>query len=190
MRCAPGEARFRQRAQEASALGERELAGSAITSSRLAAGPVAPPDLTRALAEIGELAGRRGGDVRERVQSLAAVLAEQRARLELASAGLGQEERALSLQAEGLRHHAYLAQQLDHGVESALATLAEDRAQAVRLEILFPLRRRHQELLTQLAVGTQALAAVRLTLSNNRAVINSIQAATHAALTAAGARPG
>lgn len=191
MRCASGEPRFRQREREVAALGRRELAAAAITSSRIPAAAPPASDLNRALAELAQVAARlarRQGDVqaqRERVQALVPELNDSKARLELASAELGQEERALTLQADGLRHHAYLAQELDRALEAALPQLPDEQARTVRGEILFPVRQRRQDLLLQLAIVSQALAAVRLTISNNRSVIHSVETATMTALAAA-----
>ncbi len=101
--------------------------------------------------------------------------------LEADNAAISQEERALWTEMETLRQYAYLARTLDESLErriDALATTDAARGRALREDVLFPVRHRLQDILTQLAVAAQGYAALRVVRQNNQEVIRAIHTAT------------
>ena len=97
------------------------------------------------------------------------------------NAVIGQEQRSLWMGMETLRQYAYMAERVDAELERRIAALESSDpggARLVREDMLFPVRQRRQDLLTQLAVATQGYAALRVVEQNNLAVIRSIQSAT------------
>jgi Uncharacterized protein involved in tellurite resistance len=82
---------------------------------------------------------------------------------------------------ETLRQYAYMARTLDETLErriDALATSDPVRARTLREDVLFPVRHRLQDILTQLAVAAQGYAALRVVQQNNQEVVRAIQTAT------------
>ena len=59
-----------------------------------------------------------------------------------------------------------------------LAGTDPDRGRFLRQDVLFPIRQRLQDILTQLAVATQGYAALRIVEQNNHEVIRAIATAT------------
>jgi uncharacterized protein YaaN involved in tellurite resistance len=116
-----------------------------------------------------------------RIEETLAALTEGRMMLEQDNAEIEQEERLLATEMESLRQYAFLAGRLDDALASAIEAFAAaepDRAAALRADILYAVRRRRQSILTELAVATQAYAALRIVEQNNHAVIRAIAAAT------------
>jgi len=115
------------------------------------------------------------------IQAVAAALNDGSAELEKDNAAISQEQKALWTQMESLRQYAYMAKRLDEALEAAILSLeATDaaRAQTLRQDMLFPVRHRRQEILTQLAVAVQGYAALRLVELNNRELIRAVRTAT------------
>lgn len=120
-------------------------------------------------------------DVDERIRELTAQLAADRAALELSYAAVDQQEAALWLVVQSLRRYAVLAERLDDLIEDwvdAVAGSDPAAARALRVEVLTAVRRRRRDLLTQLAVATQGVAALRLIEQDHLEVIWAIRAAT------------
>jgi uncharacterized protein YaaN involved in tellurite resistance len=79
-----------------------------------------------------------------------------------------------------LRQYAYLAQQLDVGLTSRIGSIeASDtaRATALKNDLLFPVRQKVQDLLTQLAVTVQGYLALELIKRNNVELIKGVDRA-------------
>jgi uncharacterized protein YaaN involved in tellurite resistance len=115
------------------------------------------------------------------IQGIVGALREGGAELEKDNAAIGQEQKALWTQMETLRQYAYMAERLDQGLESRIAaveTQDPERAHVLREDILYPVRRRRQEILTQLAVAVQGYAALRVVETNNRELIRAVRTAT------------
>jgi uncharacterized protein YaaN involved in tellurite resistance len=115
------------------------------------------------------------------IQAIIRALADSRDNLQADNAALAQEERALWTEMETLRQYAYMARTLDEMLErriDALATSDPTHARTLREEILFPVRQRLRDILTQLAVVTQGYAALRIVQHNNQEVIRAIRTAT------------
>ena len=82
---------------------------------------------------------------------------------------------------ETLRQYAYMAEKLDTGLEAQINHVAigdPERAKVLQEDILYPVRRRRQEILTQLAVAVQGYAALRVVEVNNRELVRAVRTAT------------
>ena len=115
------------------------------------------------------------------IQGVVGALREGGSELEKDNAAIGQEQKALWTEMETLRQYAYMAEQLDSVLEARITAVeAEDpdRARVLREDVLFPVRRRRQEILTQLAVAVQGYAALRVVETNNRELIRAVRTAT------------
>ena len=115
------------------------------------------------------------------IQAIIRTLTDSRNNLQADNAAIAQEERALWTEMETLRQYAYLARTLDEALERRSDTLATSdpaRGRALREDVLFPVRHRLQDILTQLAVAAQGYAALRVVQQNNQEVVRAIQTAT------------
>ena len=80
-----------------------------------------------------------------------------------------------------LEQYAYLAAQLDGALEAridAIEATDPDRARALREDLLFYVRQKHQDILTQLAVNAQGYLALELVRKNNLELIKGVDRAT------------
>jgi len=80
-----------------------------------------------------------------------------------------------------LEQYAYLAAQLDIALEArinAIEATDPDRARALREDLLFYVRQKHQDILTQLAVNAQGYLALELVRKNNLELIKGVDRAT------------
>jgi uncharacterized protein YaaN involved in tellurite resistance len=80
-----------------------------------------------------------------------------------------------------LRQYAYLAQRLDDELVSKIATIEvndPERAKVLKEDLLFYVRQKHQDLLTQLAVSIQGYLALDVIRRNNIELIKGVQRAT------------
>jgi uncharacterized protein YaaN involved in tellurite resistance len=115
------------------------------------------------------------------IQGVVGALRDGSSELEKDNAAISQEQKALWTQMETLRQYAYMAERLDSALETRIAAVeAEDpeKARVLREDVLFPVRHRRQEILTQLAVAVQGYAALRVVELNNRELIRAVRTAT------------
>src|SRR5262245_33542542 len=80
-----------------------------------------------------------------------------------------------------LQQYALMANDLDKGLESRIATIEAsdpERARVLREDVLFYVRQKHQDLLTQLAVAVQGYLALDLIRKNNVELIKGVDRAT------------
>lgn len=80
-----------------------------------------------------------------------------------------------------LNEYIYLAERLDVKLSATLAQLDAtdpDRARALREDVLFYVRQKHQDLLTQLAVSIQGYLAIDVIIKNNLELIKGVDRAT------------
>lgn len=115
------------------------------------------------------------------IEGIVDALSDSRTELERDNAAIEQEERGLWAEMEMLRQYAFMARRLDDALEARIATLERDdpaRARVLREDVLFPVRQRRQEILTQLAVAAQGFAALRVVEQNNHEVVRAIRTAT------------
>jgi uncharacterized protein YaaN involved in tellurite resistance len=86
-----------------------------------------------------------------------------------------------------LRQYAYLAQQLDKALTAKIAQIEAtdpDRAKILKEDLLFPVRQKLQDLLTQLAVSVQGYLALDLIRRNNVELIKGVDRATTTTISA------
>ncbi|MFD7442557.1 toxic anion resistance protein [Streptomyces sp. NPDC059909] len=77
-----------------------------------------------------------------------------------------------------LQEYAVLTDALDAAVEQRIAATADpDRADALRADVLFPVRQKHQDLLTQLAVCAQGYLAMDVVRRNNEELVKGVDRA-------------
>ncbi|MFJ5986448.1 toxic anion resistance protein [Lentzea sp. NPDC092896] len=98
----------------------------------------------------------------------------------------GERQRLWDLMTK-LSQDAALAAEMDEAVQRqvSILDLAEPgRAQALRADVLFGLRQRHQDLLTQLAVCAQGYLALDVVRRNNDELIKGIERAVSTTVTA------
>jgi uncharacterized protein YaaN involved in tellurite resistance len=117
-----------------------------------------------------------------RIEETLAELTEGRMTLGQDNAAIAQEEMSLATEMESLRQYAFLAGRLDDALAEAIEALAAaepERAAALRADVLYAVRRRRQEILTELAIAAQGYAALRIVEQNNDEVIRAIAAATN-----------
>jgi hypothetical protein len=122
-----------------------------------------------------------------RIRELVAALDADRSALELDNAVVGQMERALWGEIDGLREHAALAARLDALLEDRIERLRPPdpvRAHGLQMEALFAIRRRRRDLVMQLAVATQGYSALRLIEHDNLEVMWAIRSAVTTTATA------
>jgi uncharacterized protein YaaN involved in tellurite resistance len=80
-----------------------------------------------------------------------------------------------------LQQYALMANDLDRGLESRVAAIESsdpERARVLRQDVLFYVRQKHQDLLTQLAVAVQGYLALDLVRKNNVELIKGVDRAT------------
>jgi uncharacterized protein YaaN involved in tellurite resistance len=86
-----------------------------------------------------------------------------------------------------LRQYAYLAQHLDEALTARIAAIEAtdpERAKVLKEDMLFSVRQKHQDLLTQLAVSVQGYLALDVIRRNNLELIKGVQRATTTTISA------
>ncbi|MFJ8084219.1 toxic anion resistance protein [Streptomyces sp. NPDC096205] len=77
-----------------------------------------------------------------------------------------------------LQEYVVLTEALDEAVEQHIAQVADPQAaDALRADVLFPVRQKHQDLLTQLAVCAQGYLAMDVVRRNNEELIKGVDRA-------------
>lgn len=136
-----------------------------------------PRDETDDLADYFEHFARS----QDRVEAILQTLAEGRLALERDNALLGQERLSLATVMELLRENAYLTGRLDEALTAQIEAIARtdpERADRLRADLLHAIRRRRQEILTQLAVTTQGYASLRIVEDGNEGMVRALATAT------------
>ena len=123
------------------------------------------------------------------LESLLASLTEGRLALEQDNAAILTEQASLATEMETLRQYAFLAARLDDRLTAWIDEAEADadaaaRARSLRLDVLPVVKRRRQEILTQLTIVMQGYAALRIVEDDNAEVIRSV-ASTISTTTAA-----
>ncbi len=114
---------------------------------------------------------------RPRLDELLGALTEGRYSLEQDNAAVVTEQSSLAMEMETLRQYAYLARRLDEDLAVVMAGMAAsdaNRAAALRLDVQPVVKRRREEILTQLAIVTQGYAALRIVEERNAEVIRAV----------------
>jgi uncharacterized protein YaaN involved in tellurite resistance len=97
------------------------------------------------------------------------------------NAAIEQEKVNLWATMGSLQQYALMAQRLDRALEERVAALEAsdpERARVLREDVLFYVRQKHQDLLTQLAVAVQGYLALDLVRKNNLELIKGVDRAT------------
>ena len=116
-----------------------------------------------------------------RVEEILAGLAQGHLALERDNALIGQEQISLATVMETLREQADLTGRLDAALAARIDAVAEkdpERAECLRADLLHAIRRRRQELLTQLAVSAQGYASLQIVHESNQGMIRALASAT------------
>lgn len=103
------------------------------------------------------------------------------------NAAIEQEKANLWAMKERLEQYVYMAARLDEALTAKVASLeASDpqRARALREDVLFYVRQKRQDLLTQLAVTVQGYLALDLVRKNNQELIKGVERATTTTISA------
>ncbi len=80
-----------------------------------------------------------------------------------------------------LNQYVYIAERLDAKMAAQIATLEmsdPEKASALKQDVLFYVRQKHQDLLTQLAVSIQNYLAIDITIKNNIELIKGVDRAS------------
>ncbi len=94
---------------------------------------------------------------------------------------LNLEKRSLWESMGRLNQYVYVAERLDARLAAQIATVEAsdpDRAKSLREDVLFYVRQKHQDLLTQLAVSIQNYLAIDIVIKNNIELIKGVDRAT------------
>ena len=86
-----------------------------------------------------------------------------------------------------LNQYIYVAERLDVGVSATIAEVEltdPERATALREDVLFYIRQKHQDLLTQLAVSIQSYLAIDIIIKNNIELIKGVDRASTTTISA------
>ncbi|MFX0537394.1 toxic anion resistance protein [Ornithinimicrobium sp. Y1847] len=97
------------------------------------------------------------------------------------NASLNMEKQQLWDTMGRLNQYVYIAEQLDAKVSAHVAQLEEndpEAAKAMREDVLFYVRQKHQDLLTQLAVSIQNYLAIDIIMKNNIELIKGVDRAS------------
>jgi len=103
------------------------------------------------------------------------------------NAALEQEKVHLWETMQRLAQYIYLADNLDKSLTTKIAEIEAsdpDRAKAMKEDLLFYVRQKHQDLLTQLAVAIQGYLAADLVRRNNNELIKGVDRATTTTISA------
>lgn len=97
------------------------------------------------------------------------------------NADLEQEKVNLWATMQRLQQYIYVAKKLDQAISAKAAALAvsdPEKARAIEQDVLFYVRQKHQDLLTQLAVSIQGYLAIDVIRKNNIELIKGVDRAT------------
>ena len=97
------------------------------------------------------------------------------------NAALNMEKQNLWATMGRLNQYVYVAERLDAKLSEQIAALElsdPDRARALQQDVLFYVRQKHQDLLTQLAVSIQSYLAIDIIIKNNIELIKGVDRAS------------
>jgi uncharacterized protein YaaN involved in tellurite resistance len=97
------------------------------------------------------------------------------------NAALNQEKKQLWETMGMLNQYVYVAERLDAKLSAAISELEAtdpERARSLRDDVLFYVRQKHQDLLTQLAVSIQNYLAIDIVIKNNLELIKGVDRAS------------
>ena len=115
------------------------------------------------------------------IDAIITALYQGQEELQRDNASIEQEKANLWTAMGRLRQYSYLAQRLDAELTAKIASIEAtdpDRARVLKEDMLFPVRQKNQDLLTQLAVSVQGYLALDIIRRNNLELIRGVQRAT------------
>jgi uncharacterized protein YaaN involved in tellurite resistance len=115
------------------------------------------------------------------IDAIITALYQGQEELQRDNASIEQEKANLWTTMGRLRQYSYLAQRLDAELTAKIASIeATDpgRARVLKEDMLFPVRQKNEDLLTQLAVSVQGYLALDIIRRNNLELIRGVQRAT------------
>ena len=115
------------------------------------------------------------------IDAIITALYQGQEELQRDNASIEQEKANLWTTMGRLRQYSYLAQRLDAELTAKIASIEAtdpDRARVLKEDMLFPVRQKNQDLLTQLAVSIQGYLALDIIRRNNLELIRGVQRAT------------
>jgi uncharacterized protein YaaN involved in tellurite resistance len=115
------------------------------------------------------------------IDAIITALYQGQEELQRDNASIEQEKANLWTTMGRLRQYSYLAQRLDAELTAKIASIEAtdpDRARVLREDMLFPVRQKNQDLLTQLAVSIQGYLALDIIRRNNLELVRGVQRAT------------
>jgi uncharacterized protein YaaN involved in tellurite resistance len=119
------------------------------------------------------------------INKIVTVLRSGQDELRRDNAAIQNERAALWATMGKLQEYAVLAQALDEAVEQKiLETAGEENANALRADVLFPVRQKRQDLLTQLAVCAQGYLALDTVRRNNDELVRGVDRAASTTVSA------
>lgn len=107
------------------------------------------------------------------MNAVVAALRESEEVLRANSAAIAQEQLALGTQVEALQRHAYMTAKIEEGLAAGTST-----------DVLYAVRRRRQEILTQLVIAIQGQAALAVVRENTDELVRAIGVTTSTAASA------
>ncbi|WP_288799400.1 toxic anion resistance protein [Arsenicicoccus cauae] len=124
---------------------------------------------------------RRYESAQGHLDGILQALKNGQAELQQDNVALNQEKQQLWTTMGLLNQYIYVAERLDAKVAAQIAELDvsdPDKAKALREDVLFYVRQKHQDLLTQLAVSIQNYLAIDIVIKNNIELIKGVDRAS------------
>jgi uncharacterized protein YaaN involved in tellurite resistance len=124
---------------------------------------------------------RRYQSAQSHLNAIITSLAEGQDELRKDNAALNLEKKRLWETMGRLNQYVYIAERLDAKLSAKISELdvsAPEQAKSLREDVLFYVRQKHQDLLTQLAVSIQGYLAMDIVLKNNVELIKGVDRAS------------
>ena len=124
---------------------------------------------------------RRYESAQEQIDAIVRALYNGQDELRKDNAALNLEKQHLWATMARLNQYVYVAEQLDTKLSTLVAEAERtdpERAKSLREDVLFYVRQKHQDLLTQLAVSIQGYLATDIIIKNNGELIKGVDRAT------------
>ena len=183
------------RALQEGGLSEGSKVGSTLLELRRTVEELDPKEATGAKKLLGMIPfGDRVTDYFRKYQSAEKHLDGILHALREGQDELGKDNAALNLEKQllwdtmaRLNQYVYVAERLDARLAAAIADLEAtdpERARALRDDVLFYVRQKHQDLLTQLAVSIQNYLAIDIVIKNNVELIKGVDRASTTTISA------
>ncbi len=183
------------RAMKEGGLSEGSKVGSTLLELRRTVEDLDPAEASRTRKLLGLIPfGEKVDDYFRKYQSAQSHLDAILHALRDGQDELGKDNAALTLEKQQLweamgrlNQYVYIAERLDASLAAHVADLElsdPERAKALRDDVLFYVRQKHQDLLTQLAVSIQNYLAIDIVIKNNIELIKGVDRASTTTISA------